>query len=153
MIWIQKAGLGPGLWPLGVKKPDWTGLPNTSWFRSRDAEPCLLRLHDIPEAPEDHFLQPLNCFVLSQVLFVLLYLHFDETSHRLTNKARVGALGAWVPPKCHRQPQVSYIYAGVGVSTGAWRSSLKTSLSKDCSLGLSKFQMKDCRKTGLYGPV
>ena len=46
----------------------------------------------------------------------------------------------------------------------AWRSSLKTSprpgknwtktgLSKDCSLGLSKFQMKDRRKTGLYGPV
>jgi len=25
--------------------------------------------------------------------------------------------------------------------------------SKDCSLGLSKFQMKDHRKTGLYGPV
>ena len=57
-------------------------------FGSRDAEPCLLRLHDIPETPEDHFLQPLN---LSQVLFVL-YLHFDETSHRLTNEARAAAL-------------------------------------------------------------
>ena len=50
------------------------------------------------------------------------------------------------------------------VMTSAWRSSLKTSprpeknrtktgLSKDCSLGLSNFQMKDRRKTGLYGPV
>jgi len=46
----------------------------------------------------------------------------------------------------------------------AWRFSLKTSprpeknrtktgLSKDCSLGLSNFQTKDRRKTGLYGPV
>ena len=53
----------------------------------------LLKLHDIPETPENHFLQPLNRFVLSQVLFILC-LYFDQTSHRLTNEARAAALGA-----------------------------------------------------------
>jgi len=39
MIWIQNTGLSPGLWPLGVKKLDWTGLPNTTeCWRVSEAE-------------------------------------------------------------------------------------------------------------------